>query len=77
MDGGALAASSTVFTAGSLSKATVTYRGYVLSREDLVSMRSILIEKILETMKKSSYFKAIMPLKLFTDMYQFYQQSQN
>ena len=37
-------------------------------------MRNILIEKVNETMKKSpGLFKSIMPQKIFTDMYQFFQ----
>ena len=49
------------------------YRGYVLQDEDLVSMRQILSDKINETMKKCLFFRSIMPPKIFTDMYQFYQ----
>ncbi len=37
-------------------------------------MRNILSEKVIETMKRSpGLFRSIMPPKIFTDMYQFYQ----
>lgn len=37
-------------------------------------MRSVLVEKAVETMKKSGLtFRNIMPLKIFIDMYQFHQ----
>jgi len=37
-------------------------------------MRSVLVEKTIETMKKSGLtFRGIMPLKIFIDMYQFHQ----
>ena len=56
----------------------VSYRGYLLQPLDLISMRAILIEKSIETMKKSgAYFRAIMPPKIFADMYQFYQSKAN
>lgn len=35
-------------------------------------MRAVLLDKVQETMKKSNFFRAIMPQKIFTDMYQFY-----
>ena len=51
---------------------TVNYRGYQLTRDEIIAMRQILIDKVSETMKKSPFFKAILPEKIFTDMYQFY-----
>jgi hypothetical protein len=41
-------------------------------------MRGVIVDKILEIMKKSgsqSVFRPIMPAKIFTDLYQYYQAS--
>ena len=49
-----------------------------MTREALASMRGVLCDKILEVMKKGgsqSVFRPIMPPKIFTDMYQYFQAS--
>eukprot|EP00347_Sterkiella_histriomuscorum_P004867 403358786 len=55
----------------------LSYRGYTLSRTQLLEMRQIILEKISETMKKTTFYKSIQPQKIFTDMYQFYTEAQS
>ncbi|CDW88205.1 UNKNOWN [Stylonychia lemnae] len=56
---------------------TLNYRGYVISRTQILEMRQVLLDKITESMRKTTMFKSIMPQKIFTDMYQFYTESQS
>jgi len=57
-------------------KGEVSYRGYVLNKEDLINMRAILLDKSLELMKKCSFFRQIPPKKIFTDMFTFFNETQ-